>query len=251
MKQLFVCFLVANLLGQSLSAQEKIGVYLQAGPYLNLNSYKVTGTGSTHMPAAQLSFGTGIEVDIPVARNFAVIPFVKWHGQKQLVEQNESNGMFTEDSYFRLFNSYSTLNVGAFAQYTMMRKRKLDWHLLAGLSFSRSYSTANGSSYKFTSNMDSAYTILIGSENADDNFDRRANHFNISLGSRIATHIKKLGDFKFGLVVFAPLGRMPEVAYSSEFITSGQSLYTHTYTRNRQFNAEVSILYRLFGWRAF
>ncbi|RYD96994.1 MAG: hypothetical protein EOP54_12200 [Sphingobacteriales bacterium] len=251
MKQSFICLIAATLLAQTLYAQEKIGVYLHAGPYLHSNSYKTTGTGATHMPAFQLAPGAGLEVDIPLSEKFSLVPFVKYYGQKQMVEQNESGGMFTEDSYFRVFNTYNNLNVGAFGQYSLVKKKKIEWQLLAGLSFSHAAASANGSSYKYTSNMDGAYTVIIGSDNKMDNFDRKANFVNLSFGSRLQTHIRKLGDFKFGLVVFAPMGHMPEVSYTSEFIgDNNQRLYTRTYTKNRQFNLECSIMYRLFAWRA-
>jgi len=249
MKQSFICLCAAHLLAPSLSAQEKIGVYIQAGPWLNMNSYKTTGTGTTHMPAFQLAPGAGLEVEIPLTRQYALIPFVKIYGQKQMVVQNETKGMFTEDSYFRLFNNYLTYNFGAFGQYTLLEKKKMDWQLLAGLSFSHVSASANGSNYKFTSNMDGAYNIAIGSENDMDNFERKANFFNIALGTRLATHIRKIGDFKFGFVAYAPLGRMPEVSYISEFTGDKQTLYTNTHTSNRQFNLECTISYRLFGWR--
>ncbi|GEM_PF-1762553 len=249
MKQSFICLLAANLLAQSLAAQEKIGVYIQAGPWLNMNSYKTTGTGTTHMPKFQLSPGAGLEIEIPLSRKYALVPFVKIYGQKQMVVQNETGGMFTEDSYFRLFNSYLTYNFGALAQYKLIAMKKMDWQLLAGLSFSHSSASANGSSYKYTSNMDGAYTIKIGSENEIGNFERKANFFNIALGTRLATHIRKIGDFKFGFVAYVPLGRMPEVSYISEIIGDKQDLYTNTKTSNRQFNLECSLSYRLFGWR--
>lgn len=249
MKLSFVCLAAASLLANPLFAQEKIGVYIQAGPWLNINSYKTTGTGETHMPAFQLSPGAGLEVEIPMSRKYAVVPFLKIYGQNQMVVQRESKGMFTDDSYFRLFNNYLTYNFGAFVQYKLAEHRNIGWQLLTGVSFSHASASANGSNYKFTSNMDGAYAIIIGSENDMDNFERKANFFNVGLGTRLATHIRKLGDFKFGFVAYAPLGRMPDVSYISEFQGDKQTLYTNTHTSNRQFNLECTISYRLFGWR--
>ncbi len=251
MKQSFICFIAAGLLVNPLFARDKIGVYIQAGPYLNLNNYKYTGTGSTHMATAQLSYGAGVEVEIPVKRNLSLVPFVKWHNQRLQVEQTESNGMFTPDSYFQVFHGYGTINVGAFAQYSMFKKNNTDWQLLAGLSYAHSSSNLNGVRYKYESNMDGSYSIIVGSDRKEDDFSSKADMMNISLGSRVATHIRKVGDFKFGLIFYAPTGRMPEVNYISEFASgSGQNLYTHTQTRTRQYSIEISILYRLFGWRA-
>lgn len=251
MKQAFICLLATQLYQQPLlaQAQEKIDVYIQAGPYLHKNSYQTTGIGTTNMPAFQLSPGAGLEVDIPLTDKFAIVPFVKYYSQKQLVEQTESGGMFTDDSYFRVFNTYSNLNAGAFAQYSLVRKKAIDWQLLGGLSFSHIAASANGSSYKYTSNMEGSYTILIGSDHEIGDFSRKSNLVNLSLGSRVQTHINKLGDFKFGLVVFAPMGFLPEVSYKSEFIGDKQTYYTHTNTRNKQYSLEFSIMYRLFGWR--
>lgn len=249
MKHSFICLTAASLLANALSAQEKIGVYLQAGPWLHINSYKTTGTGKTHMPAFQLSPGAGLEVEIPVSPKYAVVPFAKIYGQKQMVVQRDTEGMFTDDSYFRLFNDYLTINFGAFAQYKMAECKQIDWQLLAGLSFSHASASANGSDYKLNFDKDGPYSIIMGSENNIDNFERKANFFNISLGTRLATHIRKVGDFKFGFVAYVPLGRMPDVSYVSEFTTDNQKLYTNTHTSNRQFNLECTISYRLFGWR--
>lgn len=249
MKQLLICFGAASLLAQSLSAQEKIGVYIQAGSWMNINNYKTTGTGATYMPAFQFSPGAGLEVEIPLSHKYALIPFVKMYGQKQMVVQNETKGMFAEDSYFRIFNGYLTYNFGVFGQYKLAEMKKMDWQLLAGISFSHCAASANGSSYRYTSKMDGAYTVKIGSENEIDDFGRKTNFFNLALGTRLATHIRKIGDFKFGFVIYAPLGRMPDVSYISEMISDNEYLYTNTHTSNRQFNLECSVSYRLFGWR--
>ena len=250
----FPCFALVSFacFGQS-ENENKIRLFLQAGPILSFNSYSTTGEGSefVKMKNPNLAFGTGLELNIPVSNKLTLTPILKWQQQKQKIYQDELHRFFQEGSYIYKEWGFWNMNFGAMLEYQLNKNDFSPTNFVFGTSFSHIYQTENsgGSHLIFNPYYPSEVYFEYGSQHLGNDFSLKSNYFNIILGARKEVKVSKLGSFKFGFLAFVPLGKMPTYNFQSTLTSDKETFIVDSYTSSRKMNVEISILYRLFSFK--
>lgn len=234
-----------SFLASSQSMETKF--FVQPIPVFNLSTSSNEGIGTTQLNKLNAAGGLGAEIDLRFNKKFSLIPFAKYYIQKQKVKQTEMFNTMEQGSYFYNAWGYWNLNVGLMYAQRFGNTEKLHFEIPIGISYSMIKKYENKDGYHIITSQSLAYRYKAYPEKED--WTTGSNYFNIVLGARVENKIKKIGVFKFGLLLFLPLGNMPEYNFTSEIAANGMLYQTNTNTQSKQFNLELSILYQLFSFK--
>lgn len=199
------------------------------------------------MDAARINFEIGSELEIKINNKIKTIPFFKWYTQKQKITQNNLFNVYENGSYFYNRWGYWNVNFGNMIEYNICKE---NISILAGISFSHIYQYENKDGYHLNvpANLPNDTRFRYIGYPQSTELSAKKNYFNAVVGSRINSNIKKIGEFKIGILLFIPFGNMPEYNFKSEIVSNNVSYNTDTNTKSKQLNLEISILYKLFNF---